>query len=62
MANRIIQLTNVDSGPTSNEKLEKWVDLDMDATRNWNHDSSKEMPMLSNYVMWLATELHTNLD
>ena len=57
MANRIIQLTEVDSLPTSNQKLEKWVDIDMDATRNQNHDSKYEMPMLSDYVVWLATEM-----
>lgn len=57
MANRIIQLTEVDPLPTSNQKLEKWVDIDMDATRNWNHDSKYEMPMLSDYVVWLAAEM-----
>ena len=59
MANRIIQLTRVDQRPLSNKKLEKWVDLDMDSTRNWNYQQV-EVPMLSNYVEWLATELHTN--
>ena len=59
MANRIIQLTEVDPLPTSNQKLEKWVDIDMDATRNWNYQSTST-PYLSDYVKWLATELHTN--
>lgn len=60
MANRIIQLTEVGPFPTSNERLEKWVDLDMDATKNQNHDSRYTVPMLSDYVCWLVTELHTN--
>lgn len=59
MANRVIQLTDVNPEPISNHKLEKWVDLDIDATRNWNH-KTVEFPMLSDYVMWLGTELHTN--
>ena len=59
MANRVIQLTDVNPLPTSNQKLEKWIDLDADATRNWNHRAA-EFPMLSDYVKWLGTELGTN--
>ncbi len=59
MANRVIQLTDIDVRPLSKEKLEKWIDIDMDSTRNWNHQSF-EVPMLSDYVEWLATELNTN--
>ncbi len=59
MANRVIQLTDVNPQPTSNQKLERWIDVDIDATRNWNH-RSVEFPMLSDYVVWLGTELHTN--
>ena len=59
MANRVIQLTNLNPQPTSNYKLEKWVDIDMDSVRNQNH-KSVEFPMLSDYVMWLGTELGTS--
>lgn len=31
----------------------------MDATRNWNYQLTS-VPYLSDYVKWLATELHTN--
>ena len=58
MANRIIQLTDVDIRPLSKNKLEKWIDIDMDSTRNWNYQQL-EVPMLSDYVEWLATELNT---
>lgn len=58
MANRIMQLTDVDERPTSIESLQKYVDLDMDSTRNSSHKDI-EFPMLSDYVAWLAAELHT---
>ncbi len=57
MANRIIQLTEVDPLPISNQKLEKWVDIDMDSTKNLNYDTAQAAGMLSDYVVWLATEL-----
>lgn len=60
MANRIIQLTEVDSSPKSNESLQKWVDIDMEATRNWNYKQT-EIPYLSDYYKWLNTELKTNV-
>lgn len=59
MANRIIELTEINQAPKSNQSLQKWVDIDMDATRNWNHRQT-EIPYLSDYVKWLATELGTS--
>ena len=55
MANKIIQLTNVNPLPKSNETLEKWVDIDMDAVNNWNH-KTVEAPKLSDFVKILRTE------
>lgn len=62
MANRVIQLTRVNQLPLSNQKLEKWIDIDMDSTRNWNHNTRIQAPILSDYVMWLAAELGTQID
>lgn len=57
MANRIIQLTEVDPLPMSNQKLEKWIDIDMDSTKNLNYDTAQAVGVVSDYVVWLATEL-----
>lgn len=61
MANRVIQLTEVDTLPKSNEALQKWMDIDIDSTRNWKY-RQVEAPMLSDFVSWLATELNTNVE
>ena len=55
MANKIIQLTDVNPLPKSRETLEKWIDIDMDAVSNWNHKDI-EVPKLSDFVKILRVE------